>query len=98
MSLSDADAKINQITKQMEKKQQLLLQKVEELKHSKKENPLLEEVYHEYADYVKLTKKEVVSAFNGLYKYISSIEVKEDEKKEKQRDLHEIQKELRKHT
>lgn len=96
MALIDRDAKLNQITKQMEQKQNMILKKVDELKKSKKENPLLEEVYSDYANYVKQTKKDVVNAFKGLHEYISSLEVKKEEQKEKLRDLYEIKKELRK--
>lgn len=96
MSLTDRDAKIDQITKQMKQKENMILQKMEELKQSKKENPLLEEVYNDYANYVKKTKKDVVSALKDLQKYISSLEVDGHEQKEKQRDLNEIKKELHK--
>jgi len=94
MSLTDRDAKIHKITQQMENKEKMILQKMEELKHSKKENPLLEEVYNEYANYVKHTKKELIDALNGLHKYISSLKVDDTEKKE---DLIEIKRELQKH-
>ncbi len=96
MNLTDRDTKIDQITKQMEQKQTMILKKVDELKQSKKENPLLEEVYSDYANYVKQTKRDVTNAFKGLHKYISSLEVKKEEQKEKLRDLNEIKKELRK--
>lgn len=90
------DSKINHIQNVIHKKKELLTKKMEELKHSKKENPYLEPIYEEFRETINKTQKDTISAFNKLHTYLSKLEVPSHEQKEKDRDLHEIKKELKK--
>jgi hypothetical protein len=90
------DSKINDIQIAINKKNKLLTKMMEELKHSKKENPYLAPIYEEIKETISKTHKETISAFNKLHSYLSKLEVQTHEQKEKDRDLHEIKKELKK--
>ena len=90
------DSKINHIQNIINKKKELLTKKMEELKHSKKENPHLAPIYEEFREAINKTQKDTISAFNKLHNYLSKLEVQAHEQKEKDRDLHEIKKELKK--
>ena len=90
------DSKINHILNVIHKKKELLTKKMEELKHSKKENPHLAPIYEEFREAINKTQKDTVSAFKKLHDYLSKLEVQKNEEKEKDQDLHEIKKELKK--
>jgi hypothetical protein len=90
------DSKINDIQISINKKNKLLTTMMEELKHSKKDNPYLAPIYEEIKDTITKTHKETISAFNKLHDYLSKLEVQTHEQKEKDRDLQEIKKELKK--
>jgi hypothetical protein len=90
------DSKINNIQKVIQKKKELLTKKMEELKHSKKENPHLAPIYDEFREVINKTQKDTISAFKKLHDYLSKLEVQKNEEKEKAQDLHEIKKELKK--
>jgi len=90
------DSKINQIQNVRHKKKELLTKKMEELKHSKKENPHLAPVYQELKEAINKTQKDTASAFKKLHDYLSKLEVQKNEQKEKEQDLHEVRKELKK--
>ena len=90
------DSKINHIQNVIDKKKELLTKKMEELKHSKKENPHLAPIYEEFREAINQTQKDTVSAFKKLHDYLSRLEVQKNEQKEKDHDLHEVRKELKK--
>lgn len=90
------DSKINHIQNVIHQKKELLTKKMEELKHSKKENPHLAPIYEEFREAINQTQKDTVFAFKRLHDYLSKLEVQKNEQKEKDQDLHEIKKELKK--
>jgi hypothetical protein len=90
------DTKIKDIQHVIYKKKELLTKKMEELKHSKKENPHLAPIYEEFREVINKTQKDTVTAFKKLHDYLSQLEVQQNEQKEKDQDLHEVRKELKK--
>ena len=96
LTLAEQDAQINKITTEIAKKKTLIAQKMQEMKSSKKENPLLEGVYNEYVNYIKKTNEDTINALSMLYEYLSDLEVSDENSNEKKKDIAKIEAELKK--
>lgn len=95
--LVEQDEEINKLTSQIAKKKKMITQKIKEMRNSKKDNPLLEGIYNEYVNYIKLTKHSTTSALSALQLYLSELDVPEDDLLEKEKDIRRIKQELKKH-
>jgi|LakMenEpi03Aug12_release.lakeMendotaPanAssembly.Ray.scaffolds.fasta_scaffold2921337_1 hypothetical protein len=95
MNLHERDTHITKVLKQINETQQQILEKMKEIKTSKKENPLLENVYQTNVNKAKEVKKNTVNALRILADYVSKLDVSDDD--EKKRDLNHIMHEISKH-
>ena len=96
LTLSQQDAQINKITTEIAKKKSIIAQKIQEMKSSKKENPLLEGVYNEYVSCIKKTNEDTIEALSTLYKYLSDLEVPDEDSGERKKDVKRVAAELKK--
>lgn len=96
LTLAEQDAQINRINAQLDKKKNLITQKMQEMKTSKKENPLLEGIYNEYMDYIKTTNQSTINALSALHSYLLELDVGEEDLNEKMKDIKRIAQELKK--
>ena len=96
LTLAEQDAQINRITAEIAKKKNMITQKMQEMKSSKKENPLLEGIYNEYVSYIKKTNEETIHALSNLHSYLSDLEVADEDSVEKKKDIQRIASELKK--
>ena len=96
LTLIQQDEQINRITSQIMNKKKLISQKMQEMKTCKKENPLLEGIYKEYASHIKKTNDDTIHALSILHTYLSDLEVPEEDLTEKKRDMKRISEELKK--
>ena len=98
LSLNQRDKYIKQMTKQINETQQMISSKMDEIRHSKKDNPMLEELYNETTNNAKQSKKKIVDALSNLATYLSKLKVDgDDDKKEKEKDIKHVMHEIRKH-
>lgn len=97
LTLAEQDAQINRITAQIAKKKEMITQKMQEMRSSKKENPLLEGVYNEYVSYIKKTNEDTINALSTLHTYLSDLEVSEEDSSEREKDVKRIAAELKKY-
>jgi len=95
MNLHDRDKDITNVLDQINQTQQQILEKMKEIKTSKKGNPLLENIYQTAVNQTKRDKQNTVKALRTLADYLSKIDVSDEE--EKERDLTHITKEINKH-
>ena len=98
MTLNQRDKYIKQMTKQINETQKMISSKMDEIRHSKKDNPMLEEIYNETVNNAKQSKKKIVDALSNLANYLSKLKVDDDDKKEKEKDIQHIMHEIRKHN
>lgn len=96
LTLVEQEEEINKINAQISSKKRMIMQKMQELKISKKENPLLEGIYNEYVSYVKKTNESVINALSTLHSYLSDLEVSDEDVNEKEKDIKLLTKELKK--
>ena len=96
LTLIEQEEEINNINAQISSKKRMIMQKMQELKTSKKENPLLEGIYNEYVSYVKKTNESVINALSTLHSYLSDLEVSDEDVNEKEKDIKLLIKELKK--
>lgn len=96
LTLVEQEEEINKINAQISSKKRMIMQKMQELKISKKENPLLEGIYNEYVSYVKKTNESVINALSTLHSYLSDLEVSDEDLNEKEKDIKLLTKELKK--
>jgi len=97
LSLNQRDKYIKQMTKQINETQKMISSKMDEIRHSKKDNPMLEGIYNETVDNAKQSKKKIVGALSNLATYLSKLKVDDDDKKEKEKDIKQVMHEIRKH-
>jgi hypothetical protein len=97
LSLNQRDKYIKQMTKQINETQKMISSKMDEIRHSKKDNPMLEGIYNETPNNAKQTKKKIVDALSNLANYLSKLKVGDDDKKEKEKDIKQVMHEIRKH-
>ena len=97
MTLNQRDKYIKQMTKQINETQKMISSKMDEIRHSKKDNPMLEGIYNETTNNAKQTKKKIVDALSNLANYLSKLKVGNDDKKEKEKDIKQVMHEIRKH-
>jgi hypothetical protein len=97
LSLYKRDKYIKQMTKQIKETQKMISNKMGEIRHSKKDNPMLEGIYNETVDNAKQSKKKIVDALSNLATYLSKLKVDDDDKKEKEKDIKQVMHEIRKH-
>lgn len=97
LSLNQRDKYIKQMTKQINETQKMISSKMDEIRHSKKDNPMLEGIYNETTNNAKQTKKKIVDALSNLANYLSKLKVGDDDKKEKEKDIKQVMHEIRKH-
>jgi hypothetical protein len=97
LRLIEQDEEINKLTSQIAKKKMMITQKIKELRNSKKDNPLLEGIYNEHVNYIKLTNRATTSALTALQLYLSELDVPEEDLNEKEKDIRRIKQELKKH-
>lgn len=98
LSLHKRDKYIKQMTKQINETQKMISSKMDEIRHSKKDNPMLEEIYNETVNNAKQSKKKIVDALSNLANYLSKLKVDDDDKKEKEKDIKQVMHEIRKHN
>ena len=98
LTLHNRDKYIKQITKHMNDNQKMIDSKIDELRESKRENPMLEEIYNETINNAKQSKKKVVDALHKLSHYLSKLKVSDEEDvKEKENDIKLVMREIHKH-
>ena len=97
LSLNQRDKYIKQMTKQINETQKMISSKMDEIRHSKKDNPMLERIYNETTNNAKQSKKKIVDALSNLATYLSKIKVDDADKKEKEKDIRYVMHEIRKH-
>jgi hypothetical protein len=97
LSLYKRDKYIKQMTKQINETQKMISSKMDEIRLSKKDNPMLEGIYNETVNNVKQSKKKIVDALSNLATYLSKLKVDDDNKKEKEKDIQHVMHEIRKH-
>jgi hypothetical protein len=98
LTLHNRDKYIKQMTAQINETQKMISSTMDELRQSKKDNPMLEEIYNETTNNAKQSKKKIVDALNNLATYLSKIKVSDkDDKKEKEKDIKLVMQEMRKH-
>lgn len=96
MTTLERDKYIKQITDQLHQKRKLVSRTMETMKHSIKDNPLLEEIYNEHITTAKHSKKKTVDAFHNLVMYLKKLAVPDEDKHEKETDLKSATNELTK--
>jgi len=98
LSLAKQDKYIAQITKQIDAKRALLFGKQKELKHAKKNNPYLEDVYNDYTTYINSIigeKDAQLKAMDILLKYLDKLSEEDGvDKKELKQDETRIMREI----
>lgn len=98
LPLHKRDTYIKQITKQIHDNRKMIAGKIDELRESKKDNPMLEEIYNDTLNNAKQSKKKVVDALHNLANYLSTVKVSDkDDEKEKKNDIKLVMHEIRKH-
>jgi hypothetical protein len=96
LTLKQQDEQINKITAEIAKKKGLISQKIQEMRTSKKDNPLLEGIYNEYVSYIKKTNQSTIDALSNLHSYLADLDIPTEDLKERNNDLDKIKKELKK--
>lgn len=98
LPLHKRDKYIKQMTKQIHDNRKMIAGKIDELRESKKDNPMLEQIYIETIHNAKHSKKKVVDALHNLANYLSKVKVSDkDDVKEKEKDIKLVMHEIRKH-
>ena len=95
MNLYDRDKHITKVLNQINETEKQILEKMKELKRSKKGNPLLENVYQTNVNQTKQVKQTTVKALRTLANYLSKLDVSDED--EKEQDVKDMTCELNKH-
>lgn len=96
MNLYDRDKHITKVLNKINETEKQILEKMKELKMSKKGNPLLENVYQTNVNQTKQVKQTTVKALQTLANYLSKLDVSDED--EKERDVKDTTRELNKYT
>ena len=83
LTLKQQDEQINKITAEIAKKKGLISQKIQEMRTSKKDNPLLEGIYNEYVSYIKQTNQSTIDALSNLHSYLADLDIPTEDLKER---------------